>query len=283
MYTNDGVRRTLEAASNLMLRGDHAAAADAYLRAAEGCAVVGRAMEALAIAFTALKLAPSRFVALAVSGLVHKLGPQALPLCKRAVALHLDGRRTHDATALLELLVHLEPRDCEIRVQLAELYARTGRRDAGLQLEMSALRLFESDGNNRDILAVGQHMLSLDASHRGALRSLIRAHLRLAEFERAMRHASILLSIEPSEPVALEAVARILVHRGDPRRGLDILRQLVSRLAPADAAVVLRRARRWNPGEDFIYAIEQLRQLPPRGGDDEIIELSGEDLLPLTG
>jgi tetratricopeptide (TPR) repeat protein len=269
------VRRSLEAASNLMMQADHGAAGDAYLKAAELYASVGRANEALALAFTALQIAPSRFVALAVSGLLRSLGPHGLPLCKRAIELHLDHRRTHDAVALLEVLVVVEPRDAEVRIQLAELYARTGRREAGLAIETAALALFEADGNNRDVLAVAGHMLSLDARHIGALRALIAAHHRLGEIDRAMRHAATLLTLHPRDPVAMEAVARTLIARGDARRCIEVLMRLVGRLGEAEAEHLLHRARRWSRDPEYAAALDQLHP-------DAVIELSGEDLLPLT-
>jgi tetratricopeptide (TPR) repeat protein len=261
-----------------MTRGDHGTAADAVLAAALDLTSAGRPAEALALSFTALRLAPARFVALAVRDLVRRLGPEALSVLHQAIGLHLDHHRTHDAVALLELSVEVEPRDAQIRIRLAELYARTGRRDVALQMEMSAVDLFERDGNNRDVIEVATHMLSLDPRHAGALRSLVRVYLRVGELDAAMGVATTLLSLDPADEGALEAVARVLVCRGNAARGLEVLRRLVFGLGPSEAALVLGRARRWCTADDYLEAIAELRRTA-----QDVIELTGDDLLPLTG
>lgn len=281
---HEKIRRGLQDAGALLQAGQRARAADTYLEVAAAYAHAGRPLEALAVGFSALQLDPTRFVALAVGSWITDLGEPALPLVRKGVQIHLDANRWVDAAGLLELVVAILPRCAESRIGLAELHARCGRRESAMQIGRAALELFEADGNNRAIIAVAQHMLSIDARDRQALRALVRAQLRVGEADRAEQTVTLLLTLDPADPVALEALARRMIAAGDAEAALSTLHTLTASLGPAEAAAVLARAQRWCADATYRAGVRTLRAQTDRHEvvDAEIVELDPDDLMLIS-
>lgn len=283
MSIDASVGRGLSAASTWLSHGDRSRAADSYLEVARAYAHAGQSMQAVAVGFAALQTDSARFVALAIGEWVRWIGEPSLVLLRRAIELHLEVDRIVDACALLELVVAIVPRCVESRIQLTELLMRCGRRRQAMSCAAAALEMFEDDGNNRGTIAVAQHILSFDPRQRDALHALVRAQMRVGEHAQAADTVAVLLTLDASDPVALEALARRMIQAGDPDAGLRAIRQLVDVLGWAEASRVLARAQRWCANEDYRAAVSMLRRQSDRHEvvQAEIVELDVDDLLEL--
>lgn len=266
----------LERARAAIAEGRLSFAADACLDAARASARLGRTREALELAIEALELEPSRFVALALADWVELIGLAFLPIGRQAVERHQTEGRTHDATALLELLVRLDPRCAETRIALGEAYVRCGRFESAASAATAGIDLFERDGNNRDTLLLAQHLVDFHPSHPVGLRALARTHARLGEHDEAEDAVRRLLLIVPDDPTGLELAARMAARTGQRHAAIEYLTQLQACHPTSIVDSILSRAQRWCPEDPaFTHDVARLREQPP------VIELKDQDIEPI--
>ncbi|MBW2421251.1 MAG: tetratricopeptide repeat protein [Deltaproteobacteria bacterium] len=181
-------RVRLKIAAVLVRRGNTKGAIEAYSRAAEGLVHDAHERKAISVYGQLLALDPSnRNAHLRLGDLYRHADRDADALAEYREALDLcrSAGRDDEICALLERIAMLDPRDLELRVELARRRRDEGNSEAATRSVAELLAEFDEPHDPERVARAASAILSELPGEPQALECLIGAHLRLAELERA--------------------------------------------------------------------------------------------------
>ena len=277
----DDVERGLRLADSLLKVGDNQRAAEAYADVAERFVGRGDVMQAVAVCFRAMQVQPTGFVSGIGEAVVDSLGSAGRPLLERALASHEEQRNYGAAANVVRRLIDQDPDSVELRVKLAHLLHAQGKDADASDLLWATAQVLERDGNNAELIDVGQEILEIDPKHRAARRSLARVFLRVGDLADCLRVVTPLVRDE-DDAVGLAILARLQVELGRNDRAVDVLRRLAAALVSVgqaeDADELLAKASKWAfDDEDYRATLSDLRERVHQGEPIEPAEI--DDIL----
>ena len=277
----DEVERGLRLADSLLKVGDNRRAAEAYADVAERFVGRGDVMQAVAVCFRALQVQPTGFVSGIGEAVVDSLGVAGRPLLQRALQSYEDQRNYGAAADVVRRLIDQDPESVELRVRLAHLLHAQGKGSAACELLWTIAQVLERDGNNAELIDVGEEILEIDPGQRAARRSLARVYLRVGDLADCLRIVTPLVS-DSDDVVGLAILARLQVELGRNDRALDVLRRLAALLVELgqaeDADELLARASKWAfDDDDYRSTVSELRERVHQGEPIQAGEI--EDIL----
>lgn len=141
--------RALERAGRLLIVGDITGAAYCYWEAVRMYASDSRLMEAAAVTFRVLRLAPSSATPERLEGLFERLGLDGYPLAIRAAELLLLLGQGEQAARLYTLANRIDPEGGEALEGRARIAFVEGRTKAGVDLGVAAVDAYVLRGERR--------------------------------------------------------------------------------------------------------------------------------------
>lgn len=286
----DDPRVRMVRADSLVRANQAAAAAGEYLHVALGYVAQRRHQEALALAYQVLRLDASQLVGDEATDALRRIGRPARDLCARAAAAHLQVGRTDDGLHMLHLGVELDPRDPELRCQLAQVYAAHHMVAEAVANLAEAGRMLLAAGNNAAYVVVAEQLLGLDARDLETLRELPRVYLRMGEPQRAVVKLGDLMRVSPDDTLGRETLAQAFAVLGRIPSAMSVLERLVHELAStgrvAESNAVLERARSWRLDDPelarAVLAVREPKPAKPRPALAQTTSSGGTVVLRMT-
>lgn len=140
---------------------------------------------------------------------------------------------------MLERLCDLDQEDVGIRIQLAETYAKVGRKQDALQTFRQAAEALEEEGRFDEFIQVGERILYFDPDDRTMRKRLVRRYLGRGDDKRALKHLQICYNADSSDVQTLEMLVEAFDRLDRTSKTALVLRQLAKRrteLGDRDAA-----------------------------------------------
>ncbi len=182
-------------------------------------------------------------------------------------AILLDEGNFAEATATLDQLAKIRPESPEVRLQLAALYEKTGKREQQAAVLQELVALYEGSDNNEQALEMYRKLVAISPddptlftryvellSLQGAnAEDLAEEYARLAEvlarsgdYQAAMQTYEQVVGVNPENTAARSRYAAFLLGRGSRNRALTEMRALANlymdRGEPVAAVEVLNAA-----------------------------------------
>jgi len=140
---------------------------------------------------------------------------------------------------MLERLCDLDHEDVGIRIQLAETYAKVGRKQDALETFRQAAEALEEEGRFDEFIQVGERILYFDPDDRTMRKRLVRRYLGRGDDKRALKHLQICYNADSSDVQTLEMLVEAFDRLDRTSKTALVLRQLAKRrmeLGDHDAA-----------------------------------------------
>ncbi len=140
---------------------------------------------------------------------------------------------------MLERLCDLDQEDVGIRIQLAETYAKVGRKQDALETFRQAAEALEEEGRFDEFIQVGERILYFDPDDRTMRKRLVRRYLGRGDDKRALKHLQICYNADSSDVQTLEMLVETFDRLDRTSKTALVLRQLAKRrteLGDTDAA-----------------------------------------------
>ncbi len=153
---------------------------------------------------------------------------EARPLYLQLAETNLRANRHHEAVALLNKLLEVEPDNLRVHTRLADLYHSIGQdKEAAAAFLSAAQRLFDR-ADHAEALKLVDRALKLDPNHTGALTLKART---LAATGKPAEAAALLESVPDldSDPEASALLVEQYLHGGQPERAAALARKLFER------------------------------------------------------
>lgn len=237
-------------------------ALDAYEAVAKHYADSGFYLKAIAVCKQMQKLDPARvaiYHRLAELNVKQGLIGNALSEYKSLVDYYLKVEMLPEALNVLLKMRDLEPENLNVRVKVAENYARSGRREKAWEEFQEVLSLLNQKNDPAKILKLYQIFLPLFAGDAEMERGYAQALIQAGKPKEALDILERLRDGVPENPELLLMMAHALEALGDHARGKLAFQRLLQ-IAPRDLEYCLGFVRQAIRAGDCVEALGLLEE-----------------------
>jgi tetratricopeptide (TPR) repeat protein len=292
--------------------GDTSKAIECFKAVGDAYAAQGFTVKGIAMYKKITKLAPSVDGSLKLAELYTQQGlfNDARAQYLQVAEDFMKNGELEQAVRLFQKVLEMDPENVSMRVKLAEVYVRLGKKTDAWQIFSSAAETLRAKGSLSAAEEILQRMLSLDPgnsyvlllrgraaleadepkkaiqflekvadidSHPEGLRDLLKAYLQTGHLSQATPLADKLLTVH-NDPEGLFVLAEGCTHAGQYPQALDIYSQHADRLLATDSSKLLSSLHAMITHlRDDVGALDILLQLLNKAGESthvgEVTEL----------
>jgi len=292
--------------------GDTSKAVECFKSVGDAYAAQGFTVKGIAMYKKISKLAPSVDGSLKLAELYTQQGlfNDARAQYLQVAEDFMKNGELDQAVRLFQKVLEMDPENVSMRIKLAEVYVRLGKKTDAWQIFSAAAEALRAKGSLSAAEEILQRMLTLDPgnsyvlllrgraalegddpkkaiqflekvadidSHPEGLRDLLKAYLQTGNLAQATPLADKLLSVH-NDPEGLFVLAEGCTHAGQYHQALDIYSQHADRLLATDSAKLLSSLHAMiTHVRDDVGALDILLQLLNKAGESthvgEVTEL----------
>jgi tetratricopeptide (TPR) repeat protein len=223
------VRVLLKVAELHQKKGDSAAAAAAFGRAAETYSNQGFFLKAVAVYKQMMKLAPDDvWVNEQLAGLYQQLGILSDAMAQLQLVAQ-GAEKAGDGVKLLDVLrrmIDLDPDNAASSVKLGELYVKTGQPKLALDQFRRAAEGHKRNNRTDEYVKVAERIALLDGNDVELLRELAHAYLAKGDTKRALAKLQLCFKLDPKDVETLTLLAQAFNDLGQVSKTVSVCKEL---------------------------------------------------------
>lgn len=127
---------------------------------------------------------------------------------------------------VLEESVRLEPEDVGLHIQLAETYAKEGRRDDALQTFRTAAEMLDEEGRLDDYVQVAERILYFEPDDTRVRKKAIGIYLDRNDNKRALKHLQVCFNQDANDEDTLRKLAETFLRLERDEKAVLVFQQL---------------------------------------------------------
>jgi tetratricopeptide (TPR) repeat protein len=264
------VRVLLKVGELQQKKGDNAAAAEAFSRAADAYSDQGFFLKSVAVYKQMLKLAPDDVrVNERLAGLYQQLGILSDAMGQMQL-IASAAEKAGDEPKLLDVLrrmVELEPDNVGSAVKLGELYAKQSQTKLALEHLRRAAEQLRRNNRADEYVKVAERIAFLAPEDVPLTRELANIYLAKGDTKRALGKLQLCFKADPKDLETLTLLAQAFKDLGQVSKTVSVYKELahlyLDKGRADDARATWRRVLELAPEDaDAVQAVERVRQAP---------------------
>jgi len=144
---------------------------------------------------------------------------------RKAQNVYKKNDKRHKQLEVLEESVRLEPEDVGLHIQLAESYAKQGRRDQALETFRTAAEMLDEEGRVDDYVQVAERVLYFDPDDTGVRKKAIGIYLDRNDNKRALKHLQVCFNQDANDEDTLRKLAETFLRLDREQKAVLVFQQ----------------------------------------------------------
>lgn len=144
----------------------------------------------------------------------------------QALKIYRSADQPKQQRDVLERMVHIDPEDFGLRIQLAERYHKDGLNDQAIQMFEHAARRLEEEGRQDEYVQVVERILYIEPNHPQLRAKLVRSLFDRQDYARALKYLQLSFKENPSEIETLRMLSIAFERLDKPGQAVMVHREL---------------------------------------------------------
>lgn len=144
----------------------------------------------------------------------------------QALKIYRSAEQPKQQRDVLERMVHIDPEDFGLRIQLAERYHKDGLNDQAIQMFEHAARRLEEEGRQDEYVQVVERILYIEPNHPQLRAKLVRSLFDRQDYARALKYLQLSFKENPTEIETLRMLSIAFERLDKPGQAVMVHREL---------------------------------------------------------
>lgn len=144
----------------------------------------------------------------------------------QALKIYRSGDQAKQQRDVLERMVHIDPEDFGLRIQLAERYHKDGLNDQAVQMFEHAARRLEEEGRQDEYVQVVERILYIEPHHPQLRTKLVRSLFDRQDYARALKYLQLSFKENPTDIETLRMLSIAFERLDKPGQAVMVHREL---------------------------------------------------------